>query len=44
MDDRKLSEKDHSKELGLHKIWDAGQRLYIWNQIHNNSSLNNHLL
>jgi hypothetical protein len=32
MDDRKLSEKDHAKELGLHKIWDAGQRLYIWNQ------------
>jgi hypothetical protein len=31
MDDRNLSEKDHAKELGLHKIWDAGQRLYIWN-------------
>lgn len=28
MDDRKLSEKEHAKELGLFKIYDAGQRLY----------------
>ena len=29
MDDRKLSEKEYAQELGWHKIWDAGQRLYI---------------
>jgi hypothetical protein len=30
MDNRGLSEKEHAKELGLHKIWDAGQRLYVF--------------
>lgn len=29
MDDRRLSEKEYAKELGLYKIYDAGQRLYI---------------
>jgi hypothetical protein len=29
MDTRKLTQKDHAKELGLYKIYDAGQRLYI---------------
>lgn len=29
MDDRKLTEKEHANELGLVKIYDAGQRLYV---------------
>lgn len=29
MDHRKLSEKEHANELGLYRIYDAGQRLYI---------------
>lgn len=29
MDDRKLSERQHAEELGLVKIYDAGQRLYV---------------
>lgn len=29
MDSRKLSEREHAKELGLAKIYDAGQRLFI---------------
>lgn len=31
MDERGLSEKEHAKEMKLHKIYDAGQRLYIRN-------------
>jgi hypothetical protein len=29
MDARKLTEKEHAKELGWYKIFDAGQRLYV---------------
>lgn len=29
MDDRKLSEREYANELGLVKIYDAGQRLYV---------------
>jgi hypothetical protein len=29
MDDRRLTEKEHAAELGLYKIYDAGQRLYV---------------
>lgn len=29
MDDRKLSEKEHAKELGWYKIYDAGQAKYV---------------
>jgi hypothetical protein len=29
MDDRKLSEMQHAEELGWHKIYDAGQRLWV---------------
>ena len=29
MDERKLSEKEHAKELGWFRIYDAGQRLWI---------------
>jgi hypothetical protein len=29
MDERKLTEKEHAKELGWARIFDAGQRLYI---------------
>ena len=29
MDNRKLSEKEYSEELGWERIYDAGQRLYI---------------
>lgn len=29
MDNRCLSQSEHAKELGLFKIYDAGQRLYI---------------
>jgi len=32
MDDRCLSQSEHAKELGLFKIYDAGQRLYIKNK------------
>lgn len=29
MDERQFSEKEHAIELGLYKIYDAGQRLYV---------------
>ena len=29
MDDRKLTEKEHANELGLYKIYDAGQAKFI---------------
>ena len=29
MDDRKLTQSEHAKEMGLSQIYDAGQRLYI---------------
>lgn len=29
MDERKLSQKEHAKELGLYKIYDAGQAKYV---------------
>lgn len=29
MDDRKLAQAEHAKEMGLSQIYDAGQRLYI---------------
>jgi len=32
MDIRKISQKEHAKELGLVKIYDAGQRLWIKNK------------
>jgi hypothetical protein len=30
MDQRKLSQEEHASELGWHKIYDAGQRLWIY--------------
>ena len=31
MDHRRLSEKEHAKEFGWYRIYDAGQRLYVKN-------------
>lgn len=38
MDERKLTEKEHAEELGLFKIYDAGQRLYIKSESHRNNN------
>ena len=33
MDDRELSEKEYAQEMGLLKIYDAGQRLYVRHRV-----------